>query len=84
MPRRDQLTREASLRALESEAAAPEFILARFHVLLHDRSSSAGTCPCCNADTCKVIDDIPDFELLIDTVEGERYLRGPMFPGSRN
>ena len=83
MPRRDQLTRAAMLEELEARADAPEYILAKFHVLLHDRSSSPGVCECCNSDTSKVVEDLPDFELLIDTVEGERYLRGPMFPGPR-
>jgi hypothetical protein len=81
--RRDQVTREASLAEMERLAEAPEFVLCRFHQLVHDRSSSAGACSCCGSDTAKVVEDLPDFELLIDTVEGERYLRGPMFPGPR-
>jgi hypothetical protein len=80
MPRRDQLTRTATLDALEAKANTPDFVLCRFHELAHDRSSSSGCCPCCGSDTAKVVEDLPDFELLIDTVRGERYLRGPMFP----
>ena len=83
MPRRDQLTRAASIEALQAKADAPQFVLCKFHLVVHDRSSSAGLCPCCSSDTAKVVADVPDFELLIDTVEGERYLRGPMFPGPR-
>lgn len=81
MPRREQLTRAAQIEALQAKADAPEFILCRFHELVHDRSSTAGNCLCCGSDTAKVAKDLPDFELLIDTVEGERYLRGPMFRG---
>lgn len=81
MPRRDQLTRAASIEALQAKADAPEFVLCKFHLLVHDRSSGPGVCPCCSSDTSRIVEDLPDFELLIDTVEGERYLRGPMFPG---
>lgn len=82
--RRVQVTREATLAEMERLADAPEFILCRFHELVHERSTTAGSCPCCGSDTSKVAEDLPDFELLLDTVEGERYLRGPMFPESRS
>ncbi len=81
MPRRDQLTRTATLESLEAKADAPEFLHCKFRLLVHGRSSSPGLCSCCGSDTSKVVEISDDFELLIDTVEGERYLRGPMFPG---
>lgn len=81
MPRRDQLTRTDTLDAVERKLRTPRFIHCTFHELLHEPSSSPGTCTCCGSDAAKVVEDLPDFELLIDTREGERYLRGPMFPG---
>lgn len=75
MPRRDELTRRAAIEALEREVEQPELVLARFHFLAHDRSSSAGRCPCCDSDCARIVEDLPDFDLLIDTIEGTRYLR---------
>jgi hypothetical protein len=75
VPRRDQLTRRAAIESIQDELEVPELVLARFHTLVHDRSSSAGRCPCCDSDCSRVVEDLPEFELLIDTVEGTRYLR---------
>lgn len=82
MPRRDEVTRKGAIEALERDANTPDLIHCGFHLLLHDRSDTAGTCPCCGSDTCKIVDDVTDIEVLIDTVEGSRYLRST-FPGPR-
>lgn len=76
MPRRDQVTRKAAIEALERYADQPDIILAKFRLLHHTRSTTAGNCPCCGSDTCKVDDVIPDIQVLIDTrQDGGRYLR---------
>lgn len=75
MPRRVEHSRERAVDALEIEAELPELVLARFHFLTHDRSSSSGRCPCCDSDCTKIVEDIPDFDLLIDTARERRYLR---------
>lgn len=80
MPRRDEVTRKGTIEALHRWADTPNLIHAKFHLLVHDSSSSAGACPCCGSECAKVVDDIPDVEVVIDTNEGARYLRHT-FPG---
>lgn len=75
MPRRDQLTRAAVLDELERIADTPEMTIVRSKILVHARSSSSGDCPCCGSSTAKIVDEVPDLDLLIDTAEGTRYLR---------
>lgn len=75
MPRRNELTRRSEIEALEDESDVPDLVLAKFRVLVHEESSSAGRCPCCDSDCAKIGEELPDFDLLIDTVEGTRYLR---------
>lgn len=83
MARRDEVTRKASIEALHRYGDTPNVVLAKFRILVHDRSTTSGSCPCCGSDTCKIVEDIPDLQLLIDTREGGgRYLRHT-FPGSR-
>ena len=83
MARRDQVTRKASIESIHAYGDTPDAVVARFRLLVHDRSSTAGSCPCCGSTTCKIIEDIPDIEVLIDTRQGGgRYLRST-FPGSR-
>lgn len=81
MPRRDEVTRKGTIEALHRHFDTPDLIHAQFHLLVHDRSSSAGTCSCCGSGCSKVVDDLPDIEVVIDTNEGARYLRHT-FPGS--
>lgn len=83
MARRDELTRKASIEWLHKYGDTPDVLLAKFRVLVHDRSTTSGVCACCGSDTCEIVDEIPDLELLIDTREGGgRYLRST-FPGPR-
>lgn len=81
MPRRDEVTRKGTIQALHRWADTPDLIHASFHLLVHDRSSSSGTCPCCGSDCAKIVEDIPDIDVVIDTNGGTRYLRHT-FPGS--
>ena len=81
MPRRDEVTRKGTIEALHKWADAPALIHAHFHLLIHDRSSTAGACSCCGSSSCKVAEDVPDIDVVIDTNEGTRYLRST-FPGS--
>ncbi len=83
MPRRDEVTRRGAIEALERDADTPELIHAHFHLLLHDRLDVDELCSCCGSDTCGVVEDVPDIDVVIDTVEGTRYLRST-FPGPRS
>lgn len=75
MPRRDEVTRKASLAEMTRIAEAPEFTRVRSRLLVHDRSTTAGACPCCGSETAKVVEELPDLDLILDTTEGARYLR---------
>lgn len=84
MPRRDEVTRKGTIESLHRWADTPDLLHARFHLLVHDRSSSSGTCPCCGSGTSKIVEDVPDLDVLIDTTAGgSRYLR-TTFPGRRS
>lgn len=75
MPRREEVTRKASLAEMTRIAEAPEFTHVRSRLLVHDRSSTSGDCPCCGSQSAKVVEELPDLDLIVDTTEGSRYLR---------
>lgn len=79
MARRDEVTRKATIQHLQRLADEPDYVLVRSRLLIHARTTHGRPCPCCGSTTCSVVEDVPDLELLIDTNEGQRYLRHQMF-----
>ena len=79
MARRDQVTRHGAIEALQRYADEPDYVLVRTSLLVHERTTHGRPCGCCGSTTCAVTETLPDLELLIDTSEGQRYLRHEMF-----
>lgn len=79
MARRDEVTRKGAIERLQQIADEPDFVVVQTRLLVHDRSEHGRACWCCGGTTCQIVEDIPDLEVLIDTVGGQRYLRHEMF-----
>ena len=82
MARRDEQTRKGAIERLEKVANEPDYVVVRTRLLIHDRvadTKTAKPCRCCRSTTSEIVEEVPDLELLIDTVRGQRYLRHEMF-----
>lgn len=83
MPRRDQVTRHGAIESIREYIARPTVLRVKARRFVHERSTTAGRCPCCNNPHAKVCEASDYADLLIDTTDQWRTLRGRgMDPGA--
>ncbi len=56
----------------------PRFLDVRASLLVHDRRTSRGRCPCCDSATAEIIETLEVADLVIDLRTGDRLLPGDM------
>ena len=66
MPTRIQLRKALQLKAVHDGLGNKSRYRVTSRLLLHQRSTTSGSCACCGSPLAKVVDIIPDLDLLID------------------